>query len=462
MLPEGIGGWIASAGCGSFTMVYGQSKSKKQTQEECIINCLPGELIDQILLKLPVSILLTCTGVCKKWYNCIKDPLFATAHLQHAPWCALFFFPQESVAKKLFPSEAIIFDENWSHSTCTVPIIGPNDYLSGTCNGLVCLYTKTSTIKIANLATGDCLHIEKPAKNLKGDHFSYYTFGFDPDTKEYKVTHFLIDHCDNSRKTFRVIQVYTLGSENWKDVHAPEALSLSSVKTSGVVNVNGAVYWLNEGNGANSKFAVMSFNLGKEIFTQIQVPEAAIGDDSSRRCYRITEIDGQACIATAEVYRRMPRMIFGDLQIWAFDNNNVEKKWSHKYSIKHTPNFLPGPHFIYRDKIIMLSGICNLYSYELLGKNLEINKKVRSRVLLDFSPHKPQNVQSFVCVKSLVQLDAYKKVGMMHRPKQRDGWELKRWEVWEDEISNTKNLCNTIHQTELKIAVCDLNYYRKY
>ncbi|CAN6196345.1 unnamed protein product [Urochloa humidicola] len=433
-------------------MVFEESKSKKQTKEECIINCLPGDLIEQIFLKLPVSTLLKCTGVCKKWYNYIRDPLFTTAHLQHAPRCALLFFPQESVAKKLYPSDAIIFDETWSQSTCSVPVIGPNDFLCGTCNGLVCLYTKTSTIKIANLTTGDCLHLEKPAKNLKGDHFSYYTFGFDPVTKQYMVTHFLNDNRNNSRRTFSVIQVYTFGSENWKDVHAPEALSLGSVKSSGVVNVNGAVYWLTEDNGSNSKLAVMSFDLSKETFTLIQVPEAAIGE-SSHRCFWITEIDGKACIATAEVYRYVPRMLSGELQIWTLDNNNVEKRWSHKYSIQHAPNFLPGPHFVHGDKIIMQSRNCILYSYELLGKNLEITKKLSSRVcLLDFSPYKPQNMQSFICVKSLVRLDAYEKVGIMHRPKRRDGWELKKWEAWEHELSRTKKLRSAIYQVELVMS----------
>lgn len=440
-------------------MVYEKSESKKQTKEECIINCLPGDLVDQILLKLPVSTLLTCTGVCKKWYECIRDPIFTTAHLQHAPRCALLFFPQESVAKKLFPSDAIIFDETWSHSTYTVPVIGPNDFLCGTCNGLLCLYTKTSMLKIANLATGDCLHLEKPAKNLKGDHFSYYTFGFDPVAKEYKVTHFLDDHCNYSRRTFSAIQVYTFGSENWKDVRAPEALSLASVKKSGVVNVNGAVYWLIEDNGANSKLAVMSFDLSKEIFTLIQVPEAAIGDPYYC-CHWITEIDGKPCIAMAEVYHHMPRMLSGELQIWTLNNNNVEKSWSHKYSIQHAPNFLPGPHFVHGDRIMMQSCRCNLYSYELLGKNLDISKKLSNRVeLLDFSPYKPQNMQSFICVKSLVRLDAYKKVGIMHKPKGQDGWELKKWEVWERELSHTRDLYSTIHQKELKISVCDLNYH---
>jgi hypothetical protein len=123
-----------------------------------------------------------------------------------------------------------------------VPVIGPDDFLCGSCNGLLCLYTKASTIKIANLATGECLHLDKPIKNLKGDHFSFYCFGFHPITKEYKVTHFLGEHQNNSRGTFNVIQVYMLGSDKWKDVRSSEDLSLSCVKNSGVVNTDGAKF----------------------------------------------------------------------------------------------------------------------------------------------------------------------------------------------------------------------------
>lgn len=189
------------------------------------------------------------------------------------------------------------------------------------------------------------------------------------------------------------------------------------------------------------------------------MPEAAIGDPYYC-CHWITEIDGKPCIAMAEVYHHVPRLLSGELQIWTLNNNNVEKTWTHKYSIQHAPNFLPGPHFVHGDRIMMQSCRCNLYSYELLGKNLDISKKLSNRVeLLDFSPYKPQNMQSFICVKSLVRLDAYKKVGIMHKPKGQDGWELKKWEVWERELSHTKDLCSTIHQKELKISVCDLNYH---
>ncbi|XP_062199745.1 F-box protein At3g07870-like [Phragmites australis] len=420
-------------------------KSKKQRTEECIINSLPSDLIEQIFLGLPVSTLLRCIGVCKIWYNFIRDPQFVTAQLQHAPRCALLFFPQESVERKLYPSDAIIFDEAWSQSTRAVPVIGPDDFLCGSCNGLLCLYTKTSTIKIANFATGECLHLDKPIKNLKGDHFSFYSFGFHPVTKEYKVTHFIGEDQNYSRGTFNAIQVYTLGSENWKDVATPEALNLFSMRNSGVVNVDGAMCWLTEDIGASWKHSVISFDLSKETFTRIQLPAVALGGSGCRR-YWITEIDRKVCVATAQVYRHLPRMLAGELRIWTLDNK-VEQRWSQKCIIQHAPNYIPGPHFVHRDKIMMHSRDCNLYSYELFGKNYEIKLSSRAK-LLDFSPHKPQNMQSYICVKSLVRLDAYKKVGLVRRPKRWEGWELKKWEVWERELRNLEDLCSTIHQLE--------------
>ena len=164
-------------------MVSEETKPKKQRNEECIINRLPGDLIEQIFLRLPVSTLLRCIDVSKQWRTIIRDPQFVALHLQHAPHCALLFFPQESVSGEPYPADAIVIDGAWSQSKCAVPVIGPDDFLCGSCDGLICLYTKTSTIKIANLATGEHLHLEKPVKNLRGDHFLFYRFGCHPDRK---------------------------------------------------------------------------------------------------------------------------------------------------------------------------------------------------------------------------------------------------------------------------------------
>ncbi|KAG0544152.1 hypothetical protein BDA96_02G250500 [Sorghum bicolor] len=424
-------------------MASEETKSKKKKEEECIINCLPGDLVERIFFRLSVSTLLRCTEVCKQWHKVIRDPQFITAHLEQAPRCALLFFPQESVQGKPYPSDAIVFDEGWSQSTVAVPVIGPDDFLCGSCNGLLCLYTKSSTIKIANLATGESLHLDKPIKNLKGDHFSFYRIGFHPVTEEYKVIHFLSAHQNDSQGTFNFIQVYTLGSDKWKDVRSSEDLSLSCVKNSGVVNVDGAMFWLTEDAKANWKHAVISFDLSEESFARIQLPDSTLG---GYRRYWITEINGKVCIATAEVHQHRSRMVAGKLQLWTLCSK-VESRWSQMYNLPYTHSYLPSPHFVHWDKIMMQSFLGDLCSYELFddGCETKLSKRVK---LLNFFPHKPDNVQCFICVKSLVRLDAYKKVGIVRGSKQQGGWGLKKWEAWERDICSVENMWKNVYELE--------------
>ncbi|XP_051188587.1 F-box protein At3g07870 isoform X3 [Lolium perenne] len=405
-------------------MVSEENQPKKQRNEECFINCLPGDLIEQIFLRLHVSTLLRCIDVCKQWHKIIRDPQFVASHLQHAPHCVLVFFPQESVSGEPYPADAIVIDGAWSHSKYAVPVIGPDDFLCGSCNGLLCLYTKTSTIKIANLATGEHLHLEKPVKNSRGDHFLFYSFGCHPSTKEYKIIHFLADHVEGRYRPhddnkFSVIQVYTLGDEKWRDIRTPEALSLNCVKNSGAINVDGIMYWLTEDMVASWQHAVMTFDLNEESFARIELSAVAPEDCASGgpRRYWIREIDGKISIATAQTYPSQPRRLVGDLQIWTLDNK-AEQRWSQKYNIQYPPDYIPGPNLGHGDKIILPSFGCSLYSYELLGENFR------------------------------TKLDVYKNAGIVRRPKQRQGWELKKWETWEQELSKNEKSWSVVHKNE--------------
>ncbi|CAM0951880.1 unnamed protein product [Alopecurus aequalis] len=436
-------------------MVSEKTKQKKQRNEECIINRLPGDLIEQIFFRLPVSTLVCCTGVSKKWHTIIRDPQFVASHLKHAPHCALLFFPQESVSGESYPADAIVIDGALSQSKWAVPVIGPDDFLCGSCNGLICLYTKNSTIKIANLATGEHLHLEKPVKNLSGDHFLFYSFGCHPSTKEYKIIHFLGDHCEgrsrlHTDRKFSVIQVYTLGDEKWRNIRTPEALSLNCVKNSGAINVDGIVYWLTEDTVASWQHALMTFDLSEESFARIELPAAAPEDcaGGAPRRYWIRGIDGKVSIATAQVYPSECRRLFGKLQIWTLDNKE-EQRWSQMYNIQYPPHYIPGPNLSHGDKIILPCFGGNLYSYEFLGENFN-TKLGKMAKLLDFSPRKPGNMQSYFFVKSLVRLDVYKKAGIVRRPKQREGWELKKWEAWEHELSKNEKSWSDIHEKENK------------
>jgi F-box interacting protein len=433
--------------------------SEHPGNEECIINGIPRDLIEQIFLKLPVSSLLWCLGVCKHWHKIIRCPQFVAAHLKCAPCCTLLFAPQQSISNELHPSEAVLFDEALSPSTWAVPVIGPDEILCGSCNGLLCLYTNASTIKIANLATGACLHLEKPVKNLRGDHFSFYSFGFHPVTKEYKVAHFLRDHCPYAAGSLSAIQVYTLGSKEWEFVKTPEHLSLKFEKNSIVVNVDGKMYWLTEDRGSRWHHAVMSFDFSEKSFALIQLPTVDLEDyavDCLRR-YWITEIDGKVCVATAQTTGQRPRVLIGKLQIWTL-NGKLEQKWRHKYNIQLPSHTIRGLPFVHGDKIVIQSLSGNLYSYMLPYNSFEfaLDKRVK---LLDLIHRSDSSIRLHIYVRSLVPLDVYRNVAVVRRPNHKERWNSKKFQIWDHDLCKREEIWNSVHQMVPEVLVCLLNFH---
>jgi hypothetical protein len=80
--------------------------------------------------------------------------------------------------------------------------------------------------------------------------------------------------------------------------------------------------------------------------------------------------------------------------------------------------------------------------------------------LLDVSPRKLYNMQSYICVKSLVCLDVYKKASIVRRPKQQVGWQLKKWEAWEHNLRELEKLWGHSQKQEHHLSVCWPNFIR--
>uniref|UniRef100_A0A453L2B1 Uncharacterized protein n=1 Tax=Aegilops tauschii subsp. strangulata TaxID=200361 RepID=A0A453L2B1_AEGTS len=179
------------------------------------------------------------------------------------------------------------------------------------------------------------------------------------------------------------------------------------------------MYWLTEDMLASWQHAVMSFDLREESFAKIQLPaEREDHDRYGPRKFWIRDIDGKICIVTAQTSRYDPRALLGELQIWTLDNTVEQQRWSQKYNIKHTPNYIPGPHFVHRDRILAQLCSNNVCSCELFGENFDVNQNV------------------------------YKKAGIVRRPKQREGWELKKWETWKCMLGKDADMRSQIHKFE--------------
>jgi len=392
--------------------------------EEHIVACstatrIPLDVIKEILLRLPVGPLLRLRRVCRQWRDMISDPHFIKEHAYRGPKHLLLYLPKLHISAIPNPktvSYTTIIDDKWSPSTWVTSHMDPDDHLFASCNGLLCFYKKF-TLKVVNPATGQWLHLSKPDGILLHDFHYLYSFGFHPTTGEYKLMHFLREpQCYKSGQPFRfdTIQVYTLGDGKWRNIQAPRTCCMVHL---GVVNVDGAMYWLIEDEGTNYGMAVMSFDLKEETFTTIQLPPLEVKETVScanpRNAYYITEIDEKVCIVTIPYQRHVPRWrcynaeLSGGADVWALESQ-VEHRWFLKYSIQSPwlPRYGAQPCFIHREKILLQDCEGNVWYHDLRSKNVHIEQRKEVK-LLHLGPHRFYETQSYFYKETLVPLSLY-------------------------------------------------------
>ncbi|XP_074284069.1 putative F-box protein At3g10240 [Silene latifolia] len=134
-----------------------QSKDKKDLIEQTEQKELPLDVIRMILTKLPIKSVVRFKSVSKLWYSILSSPRFIFAHLE---------FPRPSTTQSLFIRSnnkfQILSYENGDQSTkmdnkCVIDWVNEKvDFdvgnekmaLVGTCNGLVCLGSKSGCLFI--------------------------------------------------------------------------------------------------------------------------------------------------------------------------------------------------------------------------------------------------------------------------------------------------------------------------
>lgn len=145
----------------------------------------------------------------------------------------------------------------------------------------------------------------------------------------------------------------------------------------------------------------------------------------------MTVVDGKVCVVKAQNSMHATRGLVGNLQIWTLESK-AHQRWSQKYNnvqLSSADIYIARPYFTHGDKIVMYDLDGNLYYHKLIDQNIEVDQ-IDMTKLLNYSPHHYSNMRLYMHVKSLVRLDAYKRAATVVRPKQRHGWEMKKWEGW--------------------------------
>lgn len=253
---------------------------------------LTGDVIYEILLRLPVKSLLRFRSVSKSWYCYISSRDFIQMHRRQPVHEKLLrvsdrgprdiptisFFSLDPKITTVVVDDEIDelgdFDSSPDPSVVVVDLpfpCTPDDEVRvvGSCNGLLCVhFNRSSSIILWNPATRKYKLLESPdcVSFYSDPFFPCIMLGFVPQTNDYKVI-----KLPSSSKNPKV-WVYSLNSDSWEEIEAPILHGLLPKGGSAVI-LNHCLYWLSYSNDDDNELDIITcFDLYNQVFTRIKLP----------------------------------------------------------------------------------------------------------------------------------------------------------------------------------------------
>ncbi|XP_061371696.1 F-box/kelch-repeat protein At3g23880-like [Gastrolobium bilobum] len=248
---------------------------------------LSWDVIQEILLRLPVKSLVRFKCVCKSWLSLISDSQFAKSHyeLSAAPTHKLLQITRSGSEARPIDFDASLNDDSFVVSLVP-PFPKPGKYaphvlIFGSCRGFV-LIKRYSNFYIWNPSTGFHreLSYSEIGKQCQSEDKFLTGFGYDPSTDDYLVVvlwakYYLNPIIDDNGdddvyvnlKVDRLV-LFSLRTNSLKEIQGPHLPDMYS--TSQPLFFNDAIHWL--ASGYNS-FVILAFDMVNKNFFEISLPD---------------------------------------------------------------------------------------------------------------------------------------------------------------------------------------------
>lgn len=289
--------------------------------------CLGGtshisdDLVNNILLRLPVKHLLRCRCVSKPWCSLIDSSMFVKKHLQRTIECS----PDSSLVCES-DSNFYLADVDNSCDITAVEVPDPlKTFLSGTlyvgsCNGLVCLwkndYKDGCDIYLWNPATRKATQLPKPPDHVPFPAMligsALVGFGYDNVNDDYKVMTTV-----DSQIWGIMVAVYSFKGNSWTRA---ETIT-NRYRISGHFGryANGSLYWF----ARKDSNIIFAFDLGVERHRELSYPDGV--DQSDANDMGLTVLND--CLCLVNIYTN------SHADIWLMNNTGVGNSWSKIISV---------------------------------------------------------------------------------------------------------------------------------
>ncbi|CAI9102543.1 OLC1v1000827C1 [Oldenlandia corymbosa var. corymbosa] len=323
---------------------------------------MPDDIIEDILIRLPLKVIFVCMRVCKHWHHLILSAEFAEMHFAKQEVGLLLNSINDDLGvPKIWylvdQSEMGTFhecDENlhicpdfplrlpWRDPGVAAINLGLTDdrfRVVNSYNGFICFTDSNyEPIVVCNPVTKELVHI--PAGKEPVRDFVDCGFGFCPTTKELKVIRISYamvrvspspwtTHQNSNKRRWdgmvcrRIAAVHTLGTQSWHDVgYAPSYDGRLTFPTC----LHGNLHWFYS---YESCRRILSFNFTEESFQKFPTPPSSGSErfDSTKTLMSMGVLNDNLCLSLVDD---------DHATVWIMEIYGVKESWSKFVKFKMT------------------------------------------------------------------------------------------------------------------------------
>ena len=251
--------------------------------------CLPDDVVNDILTGLPVKSIIRFRSVSKSWNSKFISPVFITMHLNRAKSLSnkknhngyLLYMPAQKYTYYLSREDLFTVvcnsDRTLTHmSTYQFPF--SDKFMVGFCNGMFCYANDDEEYS-------EILYLWNPSirknKMLVGtpltDPLDSVTFGlaYHSQNNDYKILRFMFTPFHSEKVVPTEAEVYTLSTDSWRTViisveSEPNIGTIVKIDESPCLFFNGALHSI--ASSRDHDF-ILSFDINDERFHAIMLPQ---------------------------------------------------------------------------------------------------------------------------------------------------------------------------------------------
>ncbi|QHN75894.1 hypothetical protein HN51_053536 [Arachis hypogaea] len=288
---------------------------------------LPDEIVEEILLRLPVSSLLPLRTVCRSWRTLISSSKFAHDHARRSilvdptlthPQIAYYGVDYKYRGIGIFSIRSV-FESTFREPTQVARYEHQTQRyfrVIGSCNGLLCLVDETAPNTVNAILWNPCTGFTSEPTPEIGGFFVVCGFGYDRVSDSYKLFGMLTDLASYERRTV----IYTFApNSSWRTIQDVDLDLLGPID---VNNRDGEFVSSSNNNTLNwvgMNDVILSLDLGNETYSYFPLPERDPKDDV-RVSVELSVLRNR--LAVCFEHKR------SDWAVWVMEEYGVTESWS--------------------------------------------------------------------------------------------------------------------------------------